>query len=75
MLEQTGVREAAVVGIEDDVRGEVPIAFIVGDSDFDALDRICREQLASFKAPRRFIRVDSIPRTALGKAQKHLLRR
>jgi len=29
--------------------------------------------LASFKVPRKFIRVDAIPRTALGKVQKHLL--
>ena len=33
------------------------------------------EQLASFKVPRRFVQVESIPRTALGKVQKHLLPR
>ena len=38
------------------------------------LRRVCREQLASFKVPRRFVKVDSIPRTALGKVQKHLLK-
>ena len=32
-----------------------------------------RSQLASFKQPRSFVRVDAIPRTALGKVQKHLL--
>jgi len=73
LLEQPGVAEAAVVGEADEVRGEVPIAFIVGDFDADALERCCREQLASFKIPRRFVRVESIPRTALGKVQKHLL--
>jgi malonyl-CoA/methylmalonyl-CoA synthetase len=61
------------VGVPDDVRGEVPIAYIVGDADHRSLEAVCREQLASFKVPRRFIRVDSIPRTALGKVQKHLL--
>ena len=78
LLEQPGVAEAAVVGVPDDVRGEVPVAFIVPDDDTfdaDALERCCREQLASFKVPRRFVRVDSIPRTALGKVQKHLLPR
>ena len=69
------VAEAAVVGLPDDVRGEVPVAYIVGDFDAAELERICREQLASFKVPRRFVRVDSIPRTALGKVQKHLLPR
>ena len=75
LLEQPGVAEAAVVGVPDDVRGEVPIAFIVA-TNFDpaALDHCCRDQLASFKVPRRFVQVESIPRTALGKVQKHLLR-
>jgi malonyl-CoA/methylmalonyl-CoA synthetase len=76
LLEQPGVSEAAVVGFADEVRGEVPVAFIVATSfDADALERSCRENLASFKVPRRFVRVDSIPRTALGKVQKHLLPR
>jgi len=35
--------------------------------------RAGRAQLASFKVPRRFVRVESIPRTAMGKVQKHLL--
>jgi malonyl-CoA/methylmalonyl-CoA synthetase len=73
LLEQAGVREAAVIGVADAIRGEVPIAYIVGDASDQDLDRVCRAQLASFKVPRRFIRVDSIPRTALGKVQKHLL--
>jgi malonyl-CoA/methylmalonyl-CoA synthetase len=73
LVEQAGVREAAVIGVEDAIRGEVPVAYIVGEASADDLDRVCRAQLASFKVPRKFIRVDSIPRTALGKVQKHLL--
>jgi malonyl-CoA/methylmalonyl-CoA synthetase len=70
-----GVSEAAVVGEPDPVRGEVPIAYIVAAPSIDdaTLDQHCRAQLASFKVPRRYIRVDAIPRTALGKVQKHLL--
>lgn len=76
LLEQPSVTEAAVVGVADEVRGEVPVAFIVASSfDAEALERSCRENLASFKVPRRFVQVDSIPRTALGKVQKHLLPR
>jgi malonyl-CoA/methylmalonyl-CoA synthetase len=52
----------------------VPVAFVVGDFDARALEGVCREQLASFKVPRRFVKVESIPRTALGKVQKHLLK-
>jgi len=76
LLEQPGVTEAAVVGVADPLRGEVPVAFVVAtDFDAGALERSCREQLASFKIPRRFVQVESIPRTALGKVQKHLLPR
>src|SRR6266852_419299 len=73
LLEQAGVREAAVIGVADKIRGEVPVAYIVGEASEDDLERACRQQLASFKVPRRFIHVDAIPRTALGKVQKHLL--
>jgi malonyl-CoA/methylmalonyl-CoA synthetase len=75
LLEQPGVREAAVAGVPDDLRGEVPVAFIVGDADEATLERVCRESLASFKVPRRFVKVESLPRTALGKVQKNLLTR
>src|SRR5437867_177492 len=75
LVEQRGVQEAAVVGVPDEIRGEVPVAYIVGDAASDELERVCRGELASFKVPREFIRVESIPRTALGKVQKHLLKR
>ena len=74
LLEQAGVREAAVCGVPDPVRGEVPVAYIVGEFDDAKLEQVCREHLASFKVPRRFVRVETIPRTALGKVQKHLLK-
>jgi malonyl-CoA/methylmalonyl-CoA synthetase len=74
LLDQQGVTEAAVVGVADEVRGEVPVAFVAGEFDAAELEQRCREHLASFKVPRRFVRVDSLPRTALGKVQKHLLK-
>jgi malonyl-CoA/methylmalonyl-CoA synthetase len=75
LLEDPRVREAAVAGIPDAVRGEVPVAYIVADPGLamDELETRCRAQLASFKVPRTFVRVESLPRTALGKIQKHLL--
>jgi malonyl-CoA/methylmalonyl-CoA synthetase len=75
LLEQPGVREAAVVGVEDRVRGEVPVAYVVAEGAVDpaALDATCRAKLASFKVPRAYVKVESLPRTALGKVQKHLL--
>jgi malonyl-CoA/methylmalonyl-CoA synthetase len=76
LLEQEGVAEAAVVGMPDPLRGEIPVAFLVPrGAGFDpaSLETVCREKLASFKTPRRFLTVDKLPRTALGKVQKHLL--
>jgi malonyl-CoA/methylmalonyl-CoA synthetase len=75
LLEQPGVREAAVVGVADARRGEVPVAYLVteGDLSADELRESCTQALASFKVPRAFVRVDALPRNALGKVQKHLL--
>ncbi len=75
LLEASGVREAVVVGAPDARRGEVPIAYLVADDaiDDEQLRELCAKALASFKVPRAFIRVESLPRTALGKVQKHLL--
>jgi malonyl-CoA/methylmalonyl-CoA synthetase len=75
LLELPGVREAVVCGVPDERRGELPVAYVVADDPFDAgaLEAACRRALASFKVPRAFVRVDSLPRTALGKIQKHLL--
>jgi malonyl-CoA/methylmalonyl-CoA synthetase len=74
LLEQPGVREAAVVGVPDERRGERPVAFFAGDAEAAVLEAACRRQLASFKVPTAFVRVDALPRNALGKVQKHLLR-
>jgi acyl-CoA synthetase (AMP-forming)/AMP-acid ligase II len=51
------------------------VAYVVADDDASvaALGDRCRAQLASFKLPRAFVRVEALPRTALGKVQKHLL--
>ncbi len=70
-----GVREAAVVGSPDALKGERPLAFVVLDAEGDpaTLEQACRDGLASFKVPKAFVTVDSLPRNALGKVQKHLL--
>jgi malonyl-CoA/methylmalonyl-CoA synthetase len=75
LTDQEGVLEAAVAGIPDPVRGEVPVAYLVCGpaTDIEAVQSRCRSELASFKMPRAFVRVESLPRTALGKIQKHLL--
>ena len=73
--EHTDIAEAAVVSRTDAVRGEIPVAYLVCQAPLDlvALERHCREKLASFKIPRQFIVVEKLPRNAMGKIQKHLL--
>jgi malonyl-CoA/methylmalonyl-CoA synthetase len=75
LLEEPAVREAVVVGVPDPRRGELPVAYLVTDQPIDppSLEARCRAGLASFKVPRAFVRVEALPRTALGKVQKHLL--
>lgn len=75
LLEQTGIAEAVVVGVPHETRGEMPVAYIVPTTTYDAvlIEELCKKTFASFKIPRNFITVESLPRTALGKVQKHLL--
>ena len=75
LLEQPGIREAVVVGAADPLRGEVPVAYVVAGDAFDeiAVRGRLQSQLASFKLPKAYVRLESLPRTALGKVQKHLL--
>jgi malonyl-CoA/methylmalonyl-CoA synthetase len=77
LQEQPEIAEAAVIGMPDQLRGELPIAFVVARPSFDivSMERRCQENLASFKVPRRFVLLDQLPRNALGKVQKHLLLR
>ena len=74
LLEQPGVREAAVLGVPDARRGELPLACFAGEADPAALEAACRRLLASFKVPRSFVRVDALPRNAMGKVDKGRLR-
>jgi malonyl-CoA/methylmalonyl-CoA synthetase len=77
LQEQDGIAEAAVIGVPDRMRGEVPVAYIVMTQAIDtaAIEARCREKLASFKIPREFITIDKLPRNAMGKLQKNLLPR
>jgi len=77
LTEQEEVAEAAVVGVPDSLRGEIPVAYYVPSGIITAaeLEARCRVALASFKVPRSYVAVEQIPRTALGKIQKHLLPR
>jgi malonyl-CoA/methylmalonyl-CoA synthetase len=71
------VAEVAVIGLPDAEFGEQVVAAIVPKKQYniesDEIIEFCRERLASYKKPRQVIFVDTLPRNALGKVQKHLL--
>ena len=69
------IRECAVVGEPDEEWGETVVAFVVADRELslDEIKNFVGERLAHYKRPRRTYRIDSMPRNALGKVQKHRL--
>lgn len=73
-----GVSEAAVVGIPDDRYGEALFAVIVPKAGMsltaEQIIEHCRAYIGGYKIPRRIALVDSLPRTAVGKVQKAVLR-
>lgn len=72
--EMAGVVESAVIGLPHRDFGEGVCAVVIGQGDEAALIAAAREKLAAFKAPKRIVFVDELPRNAMGKVQKNLLR-
>ena len=72
--ELVGVVESAVVGVPHPDFGEAVVAVVMGEGDEAAMIAEARGQLAAYKAPKRVVFVDELPRNALGKVQKNLLR-
>jgi malonyl-CoA/methylmalonyl-CoA synthetase len=73
-----GVTESAVVGVPDADFGEVGVALVIAKGGV-ALDPMAvlatlKATLANFKVPKRCFVVDALPRNAMGKVQKNLLR-
>jgi malonyl-CoA/methylmalonyl-CoA synthetase len=72
--EQPGVVESAVIGVPHPDFGEGVVAVVIGEGDEAALVAAARRELAAYKAPKRVVFVDELPRNAMGKVQKNLLR-
>lgn len=73
-----GVAESAVVGLPHDDFGEAIAAIVVrapgASLDEEQVRGALESRLAKFKAPKRVIFVDELPRNAMGKVQKNVLR-
>ena len=77
LYKHPSVDAAAVVAMPDAKWGETPCAFIQlneeGSASEEELSQWCRDRMAAFKLPRKFI-FEEIPKTSTGKIQKYVLR-
>ncbi|MFD4324870.1 class I adenylate-forming enzyme family protein [Nocardioides sp. NPDC058538] len=78
LYEHDSVREAAVVGEPDEYRGESVVAYVslVAGAQVtpEELIAFARERLAAYKAPRRVVVIDELPKTQTGKIRRNVLR-
>lgn len=78
LYEHPAVREAAVVGVPDEYRGETVKAFVSvkpgRETSPEELIAFCRERLAAYKYPRRVELLDELPKTPTGKILRRELR-
>ncbi|WP_379969506.1 AMP-binding protein [Ectobacillus sp. sgz5001026] len=79
ICEHPCVYECAIIGIPDEVRDETMKAYvIVRDGQVVTEEEIvayCKHRLAKFKVPAFVEFVHDLPRTSVGKIQKHVLRK
>ncbi len=72
------VAEAAVIGIPDELRGEVVGAVVSlreGETATEQeIRRFCLERIANYKVPKKVTFLDSLPKTAAGKIDKDSIR-
>ena len=79
MADCAAIAESAVVGVADAKWGEAACAVVVrrpgAAIDEAAVLALFRDRLARYKHPRRVVFADALPKNALGKVQKHELKR
>jgi long-chain acyl-CoA synthetase len=72
------VAEVGVVGVPDDMRGEIVKAWVVLRSDCaltpSDLKVYCRDRLAPYKIPAKYEFVADLPKTQIGKVLHRVLR-
>jgi malonyl-CoA/methylmalonyl-CoA synthetase len=73
-----GVLESAVIGVPHPDFGETPIALIVSSKDavpdLTEIENDIKKSIARYKHPKKIIIIDELPRNAMGKVQKNVLR-
>lgn len=79
LYQHPAVREASVVGVPDEYRGETVKAFVslVPNAAVSSEELIayCRDRMAAYKYPRSVVILDELPKNASGKLLRRELRR
>lgn len=73
LLEHPGVVECAAFGLPDAKWGEVVAVAVVSKAGEDELRAHLEQRLARFKQPRKWVWMEALPKTALGKVQRNRL--
>jgi malonyl-CoA/methylmalonyl-CoA synthetase len=77
LLRHPAVDRCAVVGLPDEEWGEIVAAAIVPtepNPDFAAISDWLREQIPTYRLPRRWLALDALPRNTIGKVTKNPLK-
>jgi len=72
------VLDVGVIGVPDEIRGQIAKAFVVLKPDASAtpqeLLEFCKGKIATYKLPREIVIVNELPRTPTGKLLRRVLR-
>ena len=78
LISVKGIQDAAVVGIPDDIYGEVPVAVVVAEKLSNVTERDLKEQLkpklARYKIPEKILFIKDIPKTPGLKTDKRKIK-
>ncbi|WP_420264172.1 class I adenylate-forming enzyme family protein [Candidatus Magnetominusculus dajiuhuensis] len=78
LLSHPAIKEAAVIGVEDKLRGDIPAAFVIlkeGSLITEGeISRYCNKNMAHYMIPRKVKIVEELPRIGSGKVDKRQLK-
>lgn len=79
LYQHEAVLEAAVIGEQNDLHGEIPVAYVVIKegllADQADIRGWCRRHLGGYEVPRKVVFLDALPKNAAGKIVKRTLRK